>query len=122
MAIDFSEQMKEILDEYALKLNTDIEEVTKSTAADTVKDLKSSSPKKSGKYGKSWSRKQDSNVYLNKNYIIHNKKHYQLTHLLEFGHATVNGGRVEAKPHIKQAEERGIRNFESKLRQVLNGK
>lgn len=122
MEVNFSEQMRDILDDYALQINDGIEKVSKETITETVKDLKSSSPKKSGKYGQSWAKKDDKNVYLNKNYIIYNKKYYQLTHLLEYGHATVNGGRVQAKPHIKEAETRSIRNFENKIKAVLNGR
>ena len=39
-------------------------------------------------------------------YIVYNKKHYRLTHLLEYGHAIARGtGRTPAKPHIKAVDE-----------------
>lgn len=122
MPIDISKQLKEILNDYAFEISEEVDKASNSTAKSVTKDLKSSSPKNTGKYGRSWSTKEERGTVLNKNFVVYNKKHYRLTHLLEYGHATVNGGRVPPRPHIKQAEERGIQFFEKEVRKMINGK
>lgn len=44
---------------------------------------------------------------------------YRLTHLLEHGHATVNGGRTRAFPHWESAEREGVAEFEKELREAI---
>lgn len=79
-------------------------------ANDGVKQLKASSPVRAdgynrkyppGSYAKSWTKKKEGNVLGVTSYTIHNAKHYQLTHLLEFGHIIAGTGRrSKAFPHI----------------------
>lgn len=89
------------------------------TAADsTAKLLKSTSPKQSGKYARGWKVKAQDGGY-----VVYNDKHYRLTHLLENGHdVIVNGkkvGRAKAYPHIKPAEQEGIKDFEQEVRKQI---
>ena len=90
----------------------------KETAKNIVKALKSSSPEKKGggRYAKGWRITQVGTAQ-----VIHNKTDYQLTHLLEYGHAKVNGGRVASRVHIRPAEEQAIAEFVSKVEKVIKG-
>lgn len=63
----------------------------------------------STKYTKDWThgvrQKRASAVTGLKGYTVYNKKYYQLTHLLEKGHQSRNGGRVKAFEHIGPVNE-----------------
>ncbi|MDB1943740.1 HK97 gp10 family phage protein [Clostridium tertium] len=104
-----SNEFAKILSEYKEEVMVGMTTVREQVAKETVKELKSTSPKKKGagggKYAKGWKVSD-----IRGRMIIHNKK-YQLTHLLEYGHAKVNGGRVAAKVHIRPAEERAIESY-----------
>ena len=83
------------------------------TANDAVKELRSAHPVGSqewgswDKYNSSWAvRKDKTKIKHGLLAIVHNKKYYRLTHLLEKGHAKVNGGRTRAFPHIAPVEEK----------------
>lgn len=69
-----------------------------------------------GDYRKGWRAKK-----VNGKWIVHNATDYQLTHLLEKGHALANGGRSKAYPHIKPVEQELIEEFEREIREVLGG-
>lgn len=64
---------------------------------------------KNGHYADSWEKKISFQNADEIRYTVYNKKHYQLTHLLEYGHEKwifgyYTGGRVDPKPHIRIAE------------------
>lgn len=46
---------------------------------------------------------------------VYNKAHYQLTHLLEYGHLARDGSFVKPVPHIAKAEEIAYRKLEELL-------
>lgn len=54
--------------------------------------------------------------------IVRNRSAWQLTHLLENGHAKKNGGRVQAYPHIKPAEERAIERVMNGVKKIYSAK
>ena len=79
------------------------------TSKEAVQQLRSAHPSGSGKYrswdkyNKGWTVKK---TKRDKTAQIHNATEYQLTHLLEKGHALVGGGRTQAFPHIAPVAEK----------------
>lgn len=77
-------------------------------AAKAVQDqIKNTAPKKTGRYARSWTSKKTKETSDSIEYTVHSRNRYQLTHLLENGHAKRGGGRVRAIPHIAPAEAKG---------------
>jgi len=102
LAAEIAKELSKYGQEIVEKINISSEKVGKAA----VKQLRQTSPKRTGEYAKSWTITTEKEVGQPHKRIIHAKApHYRLTHLLEYGHAKVGGGRVEGKPHIRPAEE-----------------
>ena len=93
----------------------------KTVADDTAKELRQISPKRGGAYARDWDSKVTYDDWQDIRVTVYNKRHYQLTHLLENGHAKVNGGRVSGIPHISIAEDNASKNLEDKVKVRVSG-
>lgn len=119
LADDFAEQLAKGLEAFSKEVTEVIKSATDEVAANTAEELKKTSPKRTGKYSKDWNVRVAFENSQSKRVQVHNKKHYQLTHLLEYGHAKRGGGRVSAKPHIKAAEEKAVKEFEEAIKRGI---
>lgn len=115
--------LEKILKEYTKEVNELSNDVMKDASKGAARELKNTSPKMSGAYAKDWAVKTERGAGGSAIYIVHNRKHYQLTHLLENGHIIRNQygtyGRAPAHPHIKEAEQNAINKIISNLERGL---
>lgn len=91
---------------------------TANQVRDEVKTKSPKSGRKNKHYKDQWTTKTTVNTSAEYSKTVCNRK-YQLTHLLEYGHAKRNGGRVRAFPHIRPAEQHGVETFEKLLKEEL---
>lgn len=121
MAKDLYIALSKTLEDYSKEVQDEVEGVAEEVAEEIAQELKQNSPKKTGKYARGWRLKKESQPGVGARYIVHNATSGQLTHLLEFGHSTLNGGRTKAQPHIAPAERKAQESFVNKLEKVLRG-
>lgn len=116
-----SDAVMDLLDAYSADVKDDLTAVVKTVSKDCLADIKRKSPRRTGGYAKSWSRKL-SKSNEQPSATIYNKKYYMLTHLLEDGHAKADGGRVEGVPHIAPAAEQAAKDLEKGIIDILEEK
>lgn len=115
---DLSDEIARALQEYTEEVTEGLEEAKIASAKEGVKMLKKAGEFKDRRprYRKGWSRKKVGTAQ-----VIHNRTDYQLTHLLEKGHAKRNGGRTKAFEHIAPVEEKVIKDYEQRVEKVIKG-
>lgn len=104
--------------DYTEEVTAGIENEVKSTADKVLAETKRLAPKRTGKYAKSFV-KTDKSLPGNRRYVIWNKKHYWLVHLLEFGHAKAGGGRAPAYPHLRPAHDKHAGELEENIKRII---
>lgn len=93
---EMNKALADMLSGYAEAVNESLEYVTNESVKKGRKLLRERSPILTGDYKKGWTYRREGSSYR-----IYNKTDWQLTHLLEDGHAGVNGKpAVPAHPHI----------------------
>lgn len=119
---EFDRELLKMLGKYGDEVTRIIEKEAEEVGKDTAAELQKTSPrrKKSRGYYKGWRIKVQNFKYGVK-VTVHNKTFPQLTHLLEKGHQTANGGRTKAYPHIAPAESHAMAEILQRLRQKLGG-
>lgn len=113
---DISQAIMSELQVYTNELAERVNKSAEECAKELCSTLKKTSPKKTGDYKKGWKVRQ---VYKNQavsQFVVYNATDYQLTHLLEYGHA-IKGGtkRIKAIPHIAPAEEAVVKEFTARI-------
>lgn len=116
---DLTDAIVDSLEEYREDVTEGVKNSVKTVAKEASAELRRTSPKKTGGYAKGWTKKK---VFENEQDLrmsVCNPKHYGLIHLLENGHAKVNGGRVEGIAHVYPTEQNAIRKLEGKVKVVI---
>lgn len=99
---------------YESEITEGIEVTGQEVSEELVSRLEITSPDKRGSYKKGWRVKKVGNKF-----IVHNATDYQLTHLLEKGHALRQGGRSPVISHIAPAEQQAINEYLEKIERLL---
>lgn len=116
---NLSDEIMKGLKEYAEITSDKVKSAVKTAGETAVNEIKSNAPHDTGKYAKSWSVKTAKETSDSLVLTVYSRDHYRLTHLLEFGHAKRNGGRVPAQPHIASAEEKSVEKLEEEIRKSI---
>lgn len=87
-----------------------------------LNEIKANSPADTGDYRKGWKIKTAYESETDIRLQVYNKDHYQLTHLLEDGHANVDGGRTPGRPHIGPAADQAAEKLEKDVKVKVGSK
>lgn len=122
---DFS-GLQDLLRQYASDIRVGIEEEAERIGRDSANTLKHTSPKRSGRYARNWSvdvgKKYNADKGVSEfSVVVHNKKTYMLTHLLENSHLKRNGLKSTPITHIYPVEQQAIKDFETSVEKVIGG-
>jgi galactokinase/mevalonate kinase-like predicted kinase len=107
-------EIQKALQAYAYNVSNEITEAKDDVSKTFKKDVENDSPELTGSYEKGWRIKK-----FKKSNIIYNKTDYQLTHLLEHGHVKINGGRTDARIHIRPNEEKSVKEFLKRVEKAV---
>lgn len=116
---ELTDAIVDALEEYREDVTEGMKDSVKTVAKEAAAELRRTSPKQTGGYAKGWTQKKVFENVQDLRMSVCNPKHYRRIHLLENGHAKVNGGRVEGIAHVYPTEQNAIRKLEGKVKVVI---
>ena len=121
---DIEKAIIDILQDYVGQVRADTNIASVKVAERAVQIVRAKAPRrkgrKSGAYARSWSVDKSTSASGYVTATVYSKApHYRLTHLLENGHAKVNGGWVKGREHIRPAEQQAIKEFEAAVKEAI---
>jgi hypothetical protein len=113
--------VKDLLNEYSDSIQEGIDKEAQDIskqAANELKNHRGSYTVRTGKYNKGWKVNTKKGGGIIK-CTVHNATDWQLTHLLENGHTTRNGGRTRAFVHIRPVEEKYVNQYQQDVEKLI---
>ena len=125
---ELSDAIKKEIESMNQEVIEKVNEIGDKASKQAAQELKATSPVRHdgykrkhppGSYAKSWTVQKDSNVLGVTQFTVKNAKHYQLTHLLEFGHIDpFTGKRVGVTPHIAKVNDTATKTFLEEVERI----
>lgn len=109
------------LSSYSQEVADEIKKVVVEIGKETAMEIKAAAKEKFNgtEYARGWTSKVAHEDRENIRVTVYNRTQPELTHLLENGHATRNGGRTKARPHIRPAEKAAVKKLEQRVREIV---
>jgi hypothetical protein len=120
----FSEEMSKLLAEYGEQVTEAMKEAVPMVAKKATEEVRSHAPTgHRGKYKKAIQTKKTDETNTSIKYVIWaGPTEFRLSHLLENGHAKINGkGRTKAIPHFKYGETYAKENLIPEIVKKIGG-
>ena len=118
-AQNLSVVLEKMLSEYTDEVRRGVKKDVHDVAIECRDEIKKKSPVDTGKYRAGWATRTAFESLYDIRMEVYNRSKPELTHLLENGHAKVNGGRVSGRPHIRPADEHAEEELDRRVKATV---